>query len=185
MEKIQEDVSTTYCPNADDISLSSIVSRGLPPKSECLEEKSTAASSENKMRAKSEPAISHAGALLAAKIACRPSTKGILHSENTKGKSPKGRVSFRDEEKEPPSVEKEHLRPSENPRRSSEPLRMFSPIDEQDEREVDEKHAEGESVGVGVYMMVDRLRPSQCFVSITLYLTLVLNPLCSSVQLVY
>lgn len=178
MEKIQEDASSsTYSPNADDISLSSIVLRGFPSRSESPEDESTAASAENTLttrgKAKSEPAIFKAGVRTAVAIACQASTKGILHSENTKGKSPKGRVSFRDEVKQEFSVQKERRQFSEIPRRYSEPAPVRRAIDDEEEK-VDKKPAE-DSIGVGVYMMVDRLRPGQCFVSITYYLNMLCN----------
>lgn len=192
MEKIQDDVSSsTFNPNAHDISLSSIVLQGYPSRLDSPEEDSTAESTENapaaRRKAKSASFVFNADDRPAVHITGQTSAKGILHSENAKAKSAKGRVTFRVEEKQKSSVGQEYWQSSETPRRSSdpprrtfelprrstepprrssEPARVSSAIDEKGERIVDEKHAE-DTVGVGVYMMVDRLRPGQCFVSVT------------------
>lgn len=178
MDKIQDDTSSTYSPNVDDISLSSVVLRGFPPRLESPEEESIVESSENttvvRRKTKSEPSIFNTVDRSAVIIADQASTKGILHSENAAGKSPKGRVSFRVEEKQNSTVGQGRLQSSELTRRSFEPQRRSSepaPVYStmEDDGVVDEKRAE-DKVGVGVYMMVDRLRPGQCFVSIILIL---------------
>lgn len=101
------------------------------------------------------------------KTADQASKKGILHSENTAVKSAKGRVSFQVEEDQYSSIGQGRLqssepkrRPLESNRRISEPTPVCSTIE--DHGVVDEKRIE-DKVGVGVYMMVDRLRPGQCF----------------------
>ena len=177
MEKIQDDVSSSsHSPNAHDISLSSIVLQGYHPRLESPEEDSTLESSENapvaRRKAKSESFIFNTGGRPAEHTASQPSAKGILHSENAKGKSPKSRVTFRVEEKQRSSVVQERWQSSETPRRSSgharrssEPAPACRAIDEKNKRIVDENRAE-DRVGVGVYMMVDRLTPGQCFVSV-------------------
>lgn len=175
MEKIQDDASSsTYIPSVDDISLSSVVLRGVPPRLESPEEESTVQSSEKataaRRKAKSEPSILYRVDRTAVITADQASKKGILQSENTAGKSPKGRVSFQFEENQNSALGQERLQNSELKRRSvesqrriSEPTPVCSTIE--DDGVVDEKRAD-DKVGVGVYMMVDRLRPGQCFVSI-------------------
>lgn len=173
MGKIKEDGSTIYNPFVDDISVSSVVLRGLPPRSESPEENSTATSSVKRVRekAKSAPPNTNPGSHQSEMIASRPVTKGILHLGSSKRKSPRGLVSFQDKHRELPGLEVEVLQPSENPPRSLKPSGSLYQINEKEER-FHEKHAVDENVGVGVYMMVDRLRPGQCFVSITPYPTL-------------
>ena len=178
MEKIQDDASSsTYSPNVHDISLSSVVFRGVPPRLESPEEESavTIESSEKataqQRKVKSEPSILyHPFDRTAVITAEQASKKGILHSENTTGKSPKRRVSFRDEENQNSAVGQGRLQTSElkrisleHRRRISEPTPVCSTI-ENERGVVDEKRAE-DKVGVGVYMMVDRLTPGHCFVS--------------------
>lgn len=188
MEKIHDDASSsTYSPTIDDISLSSVVLRGVPQRLESPEEESTVESSEKvttpRRKAKSESSILYRVDRTAVITADQASKKGILHSENTAGKSPKGRVSFRVEENQNSAVGQGCLQTSELKRRSvepqqrlSEPTPVYSTIE--DEGVVDGKRTE-DKVGVGVYMMVDRLRPGQCFVSIIhcLYALCVLNEL--------
>lgn len=173
MGKIKEDGSTIYNPFVDDISVSSVVLRGLPPRSESPEENSTATSSVKRVRekAKSAPPNTNPGSHQSETIASRPVTKGILHLGSSKRKSPRGPVSFQDKHRELPGLEVEVLQPSENPPRSLKPSGSPYQINEKEER-FHEKRAVDENVGVGVYMMVDRLRPGQCFVSITPYPTL-------------
>ena len=162
MERIKDDTPVTYSPNAGEISLSSIVLRGFPQTTEIPEGEATINSekkSSTRGRAKSESVR-----VLSAEKPSRcdqASAKGILHSEKSKGKSTKGRVSF--------SVEDKHDYSHKQKRRAfSEPFRAHSSTDEKTETEVDEglieERVDG-NVGVGVYMMVDRLRPGQCFVS--------------------
>ena len=178
MEKIQDDASSSsYSPTVDDISLSSVVLRGVPPRLESPEDESPAEGSEKatvaRRKAKSEPSISYRVDRIRTAVITADqahSKKGILHSENTAGKSPKGRVSFQVEENQNSAVGQGRLQSSELKRRSFEPQRRRSeptPVysSMEDEGVVDEKQAE-DKVGVGVYMMVDRLRPGQCFVSI-------------------
>jgi len=172
MEKIHDDASSsTYSPTIDDISLSSVVLRGVPQRLESPEEESTVESSEKvttpRRKAKSESSILYRVDRTAVITADQASKKGILHSENTAGKSPKGRVSFRVEENQNSAVGQGCLQTSELKRRSvepqqrlSEPTPVYSTIE--DEGVVDGKRTE-DKVGVGVYMMVDRLRPGQCF----------------------
>lgn len=163
VEKIKEDGSTIYNPDVEDISLSSVVLRGFPPRVKSPEENSSAASSENKIRkkVKSAPPYTNSGLHQPIMTVSQP-VKGILHSESARGKSLRGRVSFQDEHRELPGVEKELLQPSESPPRSPKPSGMLHQMNGPEEG-FREKHAEGENVGVGVYMMVDRLRPGQCF----------------------
>ena len=192
MEKIQDDASSsTYSPNVHDISLSSVVFRGVPPRLESPEEESavTIESSEKataqQRKVKSEPSILyHPFDRTAVITAEQASKKGILHSENTTGKSPKRRVSFRDEENQNSAVGQGRLQTSElkrisleHRRRISEPTPVCSTI-ENERGVVDEKRAE-DKVGVGVYMMVDRLTPGHCFVSMIhcLYILCVFNVL--------
>lgn len=172
VEKIKEDGSTIYNPDVEDISLSSVVLRGFPPRVKSPEENSSAASSENKIRkkVKSAPPYTNSGLHQPVMTVSQP-VKGILHSESARGKSLLGRVSFQDEYRELPGVEKELLQPSESPPRSPKPSGMLHQMNGPKEG-FREKHADGENVGVGVYMMVDRLRPGQCFVSKTPYLIL-------------
>ncbi|XP_022788568.1 cyclic nucleotide-binding domain-containing protein 2-like [Stylophora pistillata] len=163
VEKIKEDGSTIYNPDVEDISLSSVVLRRFPPRVKSPEENSSAASSENKIRkkVKSAPPYTNSGLHQPIMTVSQP-VKGILHSESARGKSLRSRVSFQDENRELPGVEKELLQPSESPPRSPKPSGMLHQMNGPEEG-FREKHAEGENVGVGVYMMVDRLRPGQCF----------------------
>lgn len=175
MEKIQDDASSsTYIPSVDDISLSSVVLRGVPPRLESSEDESSVESSEKataaRGKAKSEPSILYRADRRAVVAADQASKKGILHSVNTAVKSTKGRVSFQVEENQNSTVGHGRLQSSELKRstlesqpRISEPTPVCSTIE--DDGVVDEKRAE-DKVGVGVYMMVDRLRSGQCFVSI-------------------
>lgn len=176
MEKIQDDAPlSTYIPFVDDISLNSVALRGGPSRLESPEEESTVDGSEKataaRRKAKSEQSIFYRVDRRAVKTADQASKKGILHSENTAaGKSAKGRVSFQVEEDQYSSIGQGRLqssepkrRPLESNRRISEPTPVCSTIE--DHGVVDEKRIE-DKVGVGVYMMVDRLRPGQCFVSI-------------------
>lgn len=192
MEKIQDEASSsTYSPNVHDISLSSVVLRGLPPRLESPEEESIVESSEKAAvaprKAKSVPSIlnprdrtadypDYSTVITATDHGFK---RGILHSENTTGKSPKGRVSFRVEENQNSAVGHGRLQTSEVKRRSCESQRRSSaptPCSTiENERVVDETRAE-DRVGVGVYMMVDRLRAGQCFVSIMHCLYLFCQP---------
>lgn len=172
MEKIQDDAPlSTYIPSVDDISLNSVALRGGPSRLESPEEESTVDGSEKataaRRKAKSEQSIFYRVDRRAVKTADQASKKGILHSENTAGKSAKGRVSFQVEEDQYSSIGQGRLqssepkrRPLESNRRISEPTPVCSTIE--DHGVVDEKRIE-DKVGVGVYMMVDRLRPGQCF----------------------
>ena len=154
MDRIQDDTTPTYRLNTGEIPLSSIVLRGFPS---AVMESSTAEQTTNsektlvtQKKKNSAPAVlQHASA------------KGILHSENTKVKT-KGHVSFRFEEENNSCPEREH-------RSLSEPLRSYNIVDKDAETHGDEGLIEERvsgDVGVGVFMMVDRLRPGQCFVSI-------------------
>lgn len=175
MEKIQDDAPlSTYIPFVDDISLNSVALRGGPSRLESPEEESTVDGSEKataaRRKAKSEQSIFYRVDRRAVKTADQAFKKGILHSENTAGKSAKGRVSFQVERDQNSSIGQGRLqssepkgRPLESNRRISEPTPVCSTIE--DHGVVDEKRIE-DKVGVGVYMMVDRLRPGQCFVSI-------------------
>ena len=175
MEKIQDDASScSYIPSVDDISLSSIVLRGVPSRLQSPEEESVVENWEKataaRRKAKSEPSILYSVDRTAVITADQTSKKGILHSENTAGKSPKGRVSFRVEENQNSVAGQGRLQVSELKRRSFDPQRRISeptPVCTtiKDKGVVDGKRGE-DKVGVGVYMMVDRLRPGQCFVSI-------------------
>lgn len=189
MEKIQDDASSsTYSPTVDDISLSSVVLRGVPPRLESPEDECIVEGSEKatvaRRKAKSVPSILYqVDPTAVIKADHAHSKKGILHSENTAGKSSKGRVSFQVEENHNSEEGQRRLKSSELKRRSFEPQRRCSeptPVCStiKDEGVVDEKQAE-DKVGVGVYMMVDRLRPGQCFVSIMhcLYVLCALNVL--------
>lgn len=192
MEKIQDDASSsTYSSNVHDISLSSIVLRGLPTRLESPEEESIVENSEKAAvaprKTKSVPSILYPPDRTAdypdnsTVTADHGFKRGILHSENTTGKSPKGRVSFRVEENQNSAEGQGRLQTSEVKRRSCEsqwrrcsaPTPCCSAIE--NERVVDETRAE-DKVGVGVYMMVDRLRAGQCFVSITHCLYLFCQP---------
>ena len=181
MEKIQDDPSSsTYSPNVHDISLSSVVLRGLPTRLESPEEESIVENSEKAAvaprKAKSVPFILYPPDRTAdypdnsTVTADRGFKRGILHSDNTTGKSPKGRVSFRVEENQNSAVGQGRLQTSEVKRRSCESQRRSSAptpccSTTENERVADETRAE-DKVGVGVYMMVDRLKAGQCFVSI-------------------
>lgn len=177
MDRIQDDTTATYSPNTDEISLSSIVLRGFPPRTNSPEVEPKASSGKTlATHGMPNPAAARVHTTEKSTRHDQTSAKGILHSEKPKGKSAKGRVSFRDDQKQDSTL-KQEPRASDStlkqePRTSSEPLRAYNSIDGEVETEVDEglieERADG-SVGVGVYMMVDRLRPGQCFVSITLY----------------
>ena len=172
MEKIQDDAfSSTYISSVDDI-LSSVVLRGVPSRLESAEEESIVESSKTattaREKAKSKTSILYRVDGTTVITADQASKKGILQSENTAGKSMKGRVSFQFEEDQNSSVGRlpssEPIRTSlDSKRRISEPTPVCSTTE--DDGVVDEKRAE-DKIGVGVYMMVDRLRPGQCFVSI-------------------
>ena len=154
MDRIQDDSPPTFRLNTEEIPLSSIVLREFPS---VIMESSKAEPTPNsektlvsKRKKTSEPVVlEHASA------------KGILHSEKNKVKT-KGHVSFR--------VVGENSSCPEGERRSvSEPLRSYNIVDEDVETHIDEglieERVDGD-VGVGVFMMVDRLWPGQCFVSI-------------------
>lgn len=166
MDRIQDDVSSTYSLNSDEISLSSIVTRGVPPR---IDNSNTEAKSSSKKgpdthgKAKPESA-GHVNSREKQRHLRPTSAKGILHSKKSKGKTTKCHVSFYNR------GNRDDL-PNQVEQASSEPLRAYNVADENTGSDVDEGMVKGpgvdSNVGVGVFLMVDRLRAGQCFVSIT------------------
>ena len=161
MDKIKDDTPATYRPKANDISLSSIVLQRFTPGSRSVEYHLATASTEKKSASCVDAQAESRQVNSAEKSAEKASVKGILHSEKSKGKLRKGHVSFRVEGQQDFNNKKEQSA-------SSEPLRVPDFTDKEKEMGVDkglvEERVDG-NVGVGVYMMVDRLRPGQVFVS--------------------
>ena len=162
MDKIKDDTPATYRPKGDDISLSSIVLQRFTPGSTSLEYDLATASTKKKSASSVDAQAESRQVSSAEKSAGKASVKGILHSEKSKGKLRKGHVSFRVEGQQDFNNKKEQSA-------SSEPLRVPDFTDKEKEMGVDkglvDERVDG-NVGVGVYMMVDRLRPGQVFVSI-------------------
>ena len=163
MDKIKDDTPATYRPSADDISLSSIVLQRFWPGRRSVEYDPATVSNKKKSASRVDAQAKSRQVNPAEKSAEKASAKGILHSEKSKGKLRKGHVSFRVEGRQDFNNKKEQSA-------CSEPLRVPDFTDKEKETGVDkglvEERADG-NVGVGVYMMVDRLRPGQVFVSIT------------------
>lgn len=161
-DKILDDASSTYRLNTEEVSLSSIVTRGFPFILESSETKSTKGSDKTMPHAQTKPKSAESSKRVHQTKEKSPrcqdnqvSIKGILQPDCFKRNPMKCHVSFDDEGSQEQNASLRWAMAYND---------LF--VDKETEKDVDEGLVEertGDNVGVGVFMAVDRLRPGQCF----------------------
>ena len=169
-----DDASSTYRLNTEEVSLSSIVTRGFPFILESSETKSTKGSDKTMPHAQTKPKSAESSKRVhqTKEISARcqdnqVSIKGILQPDCFKRNPMKCHVSFDDEGSQEQNASLRWAMAYND---------LF--VDKETEKDVDEGLVEertGDNVGVGVFMAVDRLRPGQCFVSRFYLYPLIIN----------
>lgn len=169
MEKIQDDTAATYRLNTEEASLSSIVTRGFP----FITKTESTKSAENAMlHSKSAECYDRfqSNGVPPKRPNVQTSAKGILQSENIRGKPIRTRVCFGEEGKQDFNPRQDDFYPKQDLRASPSSLayRNVQVDDEAANTDIDAEligdKTEG-NTGVGVFMAVDRLESGQCFVS--------------------
>ena len=156
MDKLKDDGPFTYSADMDEFTASSIASRGFPKKPKPPSyHRELVTKLGAQANTKAEPSANPPTGT----VPGQPSTKEIRHSDRTKERSMKSRVSF-DDESAP-----ETPKPPRSPL-SLKPVSIFEANDASFNEELEERlRTRNAGVSVGVLMAVDRLHPGQLFVS--------------------